>query len=133
MKDMPDFCIRGIFKSSLITPEGDILADVFIPDDRTKKDREDGGSEVSINWEDDEEAVKFTLKKYPNGVVRLAKTEIDRVNMAERANNDLSYERTPKADNIYHGNIVFHNHLRPAKIREIAAVLATFCSSVILE
>ena len=52
MIDFPDFCIRGV-RTSDITPDGELSAMVFYPDERTIQNRLDGGMEKSINWEDE--------------------------------------------------------------------------------
>jgi len=131
MTDFPEFCIRGIRSPKHISPEGEIHGDAFLPDDRTAHTRDDNGKETSINWEDDDSALEFSLNIFQFGVVRVARTELDRINSVPRAKNDISYERKRVNGNDYHGNIVFHSHLPMIRIRTIAATLAHSCSSPI--
>lgn len=130
MNDFPENCLRGIQKLSYIL-DGEVASDVFFPYEKTAENRADKAQETSINWEDDESAIKRTLRDYPNGAVRLARSELDRVNGQQRASNDIAYERAPRPNNSYHGNILFHSHLPKRRIRSISAYLACVCSGMI--
>ena len=120
----PENCLRGIKKEKNITPEGKVVAEVFLPDERTAKDRVDGGSETSINWETDNDALPFTLSQYPSGVVRLQRAGIDHVATRPGLNMPITYEFTPREDNDYHGDIVYSKGLSMRIKRVIAASLA---------
>jgi hypothetical protein len=97
----------------------------YMPDDRTSRDRQDSGSETSINWEDNDTVLDFTLRNPSHyGAAHLQCITIDYLNTQPGSLNALTYERDPKEDNPYHGNIVFRQGLsNPAK-RMIAGFLA---------
>jgi hypothetical protein len=135
--DFPASCLRGIRKQNQITPEGGVSAEVFYPDRRTAENRKDGGAEISINWEDEETVLVFTLEfkvggqyQFPHGAVRLALSEIDRINRLPSSTGALTYERTPLPDNPHHGNIVFRAGLSKPMERMVAATLALAASTV---
>jgi hypothetical protein len=121
----PDNCIRGIRKKDFLTPEG-ISSAVYLPDERTAQNREDGGLETSINWEDDGTVLNFTLRNpaYQWGVARLPRATIDYLNVQPASANALSYERAPLEGNPYHGNIVFRQNLSKVTRNMIAGTLA---------
>ena len=56
--DYPDNCIRGLSKGCEITVEGFAPEHAFYFDNVQRKD---GWDEQSINWEDDESVIRFTL------------------------------------------------------------------------
>ena len=136
--NFPDNCIRGVRKQDHVTAEGGVASVVFQPDSRTAENRADGGAETSINWEDDETVLDFTLNhkingqyQFAHGAVRLARREIDRINRHPASTNSLTYERAPLPDNAYHGNIVFRKDLSKPTIKMIASALALASSSVL--
>ena len=83
--DFPENCVRGVVLSKHIVKEtGGVSFEVFMPNTKTSEIREDQGEEVSINWEDDESVLEFTLNcrnddgffLFPNGAVKLKQKEI---------------------------------------------------------
>jgi hypothetical protein len=114
--DFPESCLRGLREKDHITEEGQVLSAAFVPDPRTAANREDGGSEVSVNWEDDAEVADFTWQTrdlcgnivFPHGVARVALKDIERINSLPGALQSLGWERAPikddqeLADNPYH-------------------------------
>ena len=131
MVDYPEYCLRGISKINDITQEGRVSANVFLPDERTALTRVDNCMETSINWEDDNQALAFTLRSFQNGIVRLGRAEIDRINSLPASINEIGYERSVDPINSYHGNILFQNIISSAVRRMIAASLALASSKVI--
>ena len=137
---LPDFCIRGIREKKHIIEEfGPPSLEIFLPLESTAKHRDDKGEEVSVNWEDDDEALKFTIEcrdeksgnfKFPQGVVKLPLDEIERLNNQPTMDNPLFVERKIEDDNPYHGNIVYKSGLRPLLKRMIASSLATHTSQI---
>jgi len=137
MTEFPDSCLRGLHKKDYLTVRG-VSAAAFEPDPRTAADREDGGQETSINWEDDETVQELTLSQrdargnicYPHGIARLPRAWIDRVNELPGSESTLTYERRPtladpdRPDNPYHGNLVFRADLPTRAVRMIAGALA---------
>ena len=126
-----DSMLRGIHKVDQIDGDGFVLTTAFLPDTRTNEGRNDNYYETSINWEDDEYALSLTLKAYPNGAVRLARKELDQINEFPSVQGGLFYERKPKIDNPYHGNILFDKAISKAKQKMIAGILALASSKVI--
>lgn len=126
--DYADTCIRGVRKAEWI--DGDIISSlVFEPDFRTCDQRDDRGYETSINWEDNDQAVSYTLRQpiAKFGALRLPRKAIDRVNEKPQSTNSLKYERKisqDNRDNPYHGNIVYLHDVPKPKIKQIAATLA---------
>jgi hypothetical protein len=139
--DFPDHCLRGISKGHIqnTLPElNKVSAVVFYPDESTSAYRLDSGTETSINWEDDDKALEFTLNQtkddlpqFPGGAVRLSRTAIEYVNTRPGMQGSLSYERAPLPENQYHGNIVFRANLSKHVIKMIAAALAMESSQII--
>lgn len=138
--DFPENCLRGVFSSKHIVKEtGGVSFEVFIPNTKTSENREDRGEEVSINWEDDESVLEFTLNcrkengyfLFPNGAVKLKHKYINRINTLPTMENPISCERREIKDNPYHGNIVYREGLTPKVKKMIAYYLAVHASSVI--
>jgi hypothetical protein len=136
--DFPDNCLRGVRKQEFITPEGGVSSAVFHPDFRTSESRADGGAELSINWEDNETVLEFTINLKSNGyyqfaygAVRLPRQEIDHINRFPSSMDGLSYERAPLPDNPYHGNIVFRQDLSKPTVKMVAAALALASSKLL--
>jgi hypothetical protein len=139
MPEYPDHCIRGIRKKDYWFEDTDtVSAALYEPDTRTKDDREDGGIETSINWEDDDKALEFSLRirdeknptqlAFPYGAVRLARKVLDEVNESISTVNTILYERQKLPDNDYHGNIVFKSGV-PKHTRTMIATVFAFYSS----
>jgi hypothetical protein len=59
--DYPDLCIRGVINHHFLDDDGNPKTDVFIF--QKNHSRPDGWTEESINWQDDEKAINFTLKQ----------------------------------------------------------------------
>jgi hypothetical protein len=102
--------------------------EAFLPDSKTATTRLDGGSEVSVNWEDHPtEVLALTLRDKKNaghGAARLPRERIDRANKSPGCAGALSYERQEVVGNPHHGNIVFKPGLEHVVARMIASALA---------
>lgn len=61
----PDNCIKGIPNQDFILPDGTIGAHLFHFKEVNKRD--DNFIEQSINWQDDDNAINFTLKQKKDG------------------------------------------------------------------
>jgi len=139
MLNFPDFCIRGIRKNDQCFPDQNTVSfTLYMPDTRTREVRDDNGFETSINWEDNNDVIRFTLEyrangqiAYAHGAVKLNKAHIDYINQLPSSANTLSYERSPLEDNPHHGNIVFNGGLSKARQRMIAGTLANGSSLII--
>ena len=129
----PDNCIRGIRDAGFVE-QGRVTSLAFLPNYKTKDRREDQGYETSINWEDHDQVIKFTLKQSTGqfGALRLPRKSIESLNEKPLMGRCLKYEREPVKGNIHHGNIVFIGCLSPGVVRTISAVLAVEVTHVIL-
>ncbi len=129
----PETLLRGISKKDFITSEGTPSALVYFPDERSLKSRNDGNIETSINWEDDQNVLGFTLNNFPNGVTRLNLSDLIKINSYPASLRKLSFERSPDLinNNPYHGNILFCDNLSKPVLRMISASLALASSIVI--
>jgi len=124
--EFPMHCFRGL-RSSKWVQNGEVKADAFIPDKNTAERREDGRSETSINFDDDDTVLPMTRADGVNakyGVARLLVSAIDFASLALGMYPKLSYERDPKPSNKAHGNILFEKGLRKAELLTLAAILA---------
>ncbi|MGA7194143.1 MAG: hypothetical protein WBW94_10965 [Anaerolineales bacterium] len=142
MPDFPDYCIRGIKKKSHFHEDTDTASSaLYMPDTRTPETRADRGSETSINWEDDDNALNFTLQfldednptllAFQYGAVKLPRNALDEVNNLPSTMNTITYERHQlRLENPYHGNIVYKAGLAQHAITMIANVLAASSSKV---
>ena len=109
-KPYPDNCIKGI-KSADSIIGGRAATHLFYFESKV---REDGWREQSINWEDDYDAIDFTLRdqktdgslRFKFGVAMLPRTAIDTVNSYPASLHLLYYERQALEGNPYHGNIL---------------------------
>ena len=134
---LPDNCIKGI-------PNKDFLEDNGYPQSRLfyfeeRHTRSDGLIEQSINWEDDDLAIEFSLnqkkengeRQFKAGVAIISRHEIDRLNKQPTVGGALSYERQPLPNNCYHGNILLQADIKKTRRKMIAAALALHVSKVI--
>jgi hypothetical protein len=134
----PENCLRGIQQKDKILEDGLVASDVFYFDDDHV--RENGVFEQSINWEDDENAVSFTLSQrrkdntpqFKGGIAIIARCELDKLaKFPAVVGEALYYERQIKDDNLYHGNLLLSAAISKPKRRAIAATLALHVSRVI--
>lgn len=140
MPDYPDHCIRGVRDGKQINPaEGRALSACFAPYEKTAEARDDGCQETSINWEDSDQVLEFTLNyrakptayyTFPLGAVRVPREKIDAVNTYEQVRDSIFYERRPVEGNDYHGNIVFKTGLTKTQISFICTLLAASSSNI---
>ena len=134
--DYPDNCIRGLSKGSEITAEG------FAPEHAFHfKDvkREDGWDEQSINWEDDNSVIRFTLNqkkengdiKYVNGVAVIPRSKIDRLINRPQIKGLLRYERKKIEGNHFHGNILLKSGTSKQTMKLIAAGISLAVEKIV--
>ncbi len=139
MVNFPDFCIRGIVKKSYIYEDTEtVSAALFIPDSRTRVTRSDEGTETSINWDDNDKVLEFTLQTrdeknqavlaFPHGAIKLPRHVLDDVVNLPSTFQAITYERQEIDNNPYHGNIVFRAGIPQHTINMIANVLAAHSS-----
>ncbi len=138
MADFPAFCLRGLRTKDYVVQDAlgitlGISGMAFEPDVNTEALRADGKIETSINWEDDDYALDFTLRDSRNatfGVARLQKSKIDEANFLPNPptippGQRVFYERAPEDKNDYHGNIIYFAKIHKTFRRLISGVLAS--------
>lgn len=134
MPAYPSNCLRGLRKAeNVISDTSSIDTSAFLPDKHTEADRDDGGIETSIDWEDDESVLDRTMRNHQqsaHGVARLPRSDIDRAAAQPGAINALWYERDRLPDNPHHGNLVFQTSMPPRQRKMIAASLALASSFI---
>jgi len=131
----PDNCLKGIPKEDGLTPEGAVARHIFYFEDNPQ--RSDGLTDQSINWEDDTDAIEFTLSQLKDGrpqfsvgIAVLPREEIDRLRLTIPGYSTLFYERHPLSDNRYHGNLLISaSSSKPLK-NVVAGALASRCQVI---
>ena len=125
----PDRCFRGI-RHQDYCKRGKVWGPVFYPNNSPQFIRPDGACETSVNWDDDEYALSFTmgrLEQSKYGVAALPLITLQEENIKEPINHKLSWDhkRDPNdCKNKYHGNIIFSNTMDKALQRISAGILA---------
>lgn len=123
---LPSYCLRGLRRKDWIV-DSNISALAFAPEPSTSAHRDDGMAETSINWEDDETAIAFTLERRghsEHGVARLPREEIDHIRRLQSCIAKLEYERRALDDNPFHGNLLYAVNCGKPLERMIAGFLA---------
>ena len=132
--NFPESLLRGLHNKNCITAEGEVTAEAF--SERESEYRENL-FEISINWEDNEEVESFTLeqkhekghKLFPQGIVRISLSELERLKKLPRTKSIMSYERAALPDNPYHGNILLSGDASKATRKLVRSSLALCVSS----
>jgi hypothetical protein len=113
-KPFPECFLRGFNTKECFTKEQNIAIGAFQFGNHTDK-RNDNYHEASINWEDDEGAVKTLLEQKKEGTDELmfqygyARLPLNLVKMTLKSlmtKEYLDFERKPLMNNPYHGNIL---------------------------
>lgn len=133
----PDNCIRGIKSTTYLDSDGTLAANAFYFQSETE--RTDEWREESINWEDDDRAIEFTMNqqkldgelRFKAGIAILPRVEIDRINTRSILRGFLSYERRSLVDNPYHGNILLRKDVTKNAMKKIASALALYARVVL--
>ncbi|MCI0485871.1 MAG: hypothetical protein L0229_04640 [Blastocatellia bacterium] len=131
----PDNCIRGVPNTSFLNDEGSVGSHLFY----FTNGRDDGWIEQSINWEDDDSVVEFTLQQrkadgelqFKAGAVVVPLEEIDRLNNRPTVKGLLSCERKPLKNNPSHGNILLRSNTSKQTMKLIAAGLALAVTKIV--
>ena len=129
--EFPETCIKGIPNATdFVTPDGEVRAHLF--DFKLDSVRDDEWLEQSINWEDNDSVIGFTLKQrkdggdiqFKGGVTVLERREIDRMNKRPVIRGLLSYERSKVDGNPYHGNLLLNASSARHRVKLISNALA---------
>lgn len=126
----PDNCIRGIPSENFLVDDETVGSHLFYF--KMEDARDDGWVEQSINWEDDDSVIEFTLNqrkengviKFRVGVVIIPREGIDRLRKFPNVREKISYERQSLENNPYHGNILLRENVPRHTMRMIAGSLA---------
>lgn len=113
MTNFPSNCIKGIPHKELCTGKSGVLGELFVFDE-SRDLRPDGWVPSSINWEDDGNAISFTLKQRRNGSIRykagvalIPTAELRRLKRSPAMGyGTFSFERNKSNGNDYHGNLL---------------------------
>jgi hypothetical protein len=123
---LPASCLRGLKKADWVK-DSIVLTAAFLPDERTAENRQDGGAEVSVHWEDDstvEQRALADARQAAHGLARLQRARIDWLNGVENCLAALLCERRKLETNPHHGNVVFRAGLGKTHVGMIAGALA---------
>ena len=133
----PETLLRGLITSSSVTPERYVTVDAFQFQD-FRKNRSDNYNEMSINWEDSDEAVDVLLKQkkegsedpqFKVGFARMSMASIKDVLRPHISDKSFSYERKPIEGNPFHGNLLVVANLNGQIIKNIRYSLATIATA----
>lgn len=127
-KNYPEDFWRGISNKTFLS-EGHVLPSAFQFDDEV---RADGYRELSINWNDCEDALITALnQRRENGNLQfkagVAKLNLEAVNFVLsnfKSQNQFTYERREVEGNAYHGNLLILGSLEKAMRTMISNGLA---------
>jgi len=134
---LPSNFIRGIPNATFLNEGGSVGAHLFYFD--LTSDRDDGWIEQSINWEDDDSTIEFTMQQrksdgelqFKTGVVVVPKDEIEKLNSRPTIKGLLSFERRELIDNPYHGNLLLRSITSRPTMKLIAAGIALAVERII--
>jgi len=124
----PEYCIKGINLKDAYSDEGDLGSHVLYFD---KDETNEGWKKQSINWQDEDSVIQFTLDQrntdgtlqFRFGIAVLSRIKIDEYNVRPVINGALSYERERMDNNEYHGNLILERSASKKKMKQIAAML----------
>ena len=135
--NFPDNLIRGVPNDTYVNADGSVGSHLFYFTEGIG--RSDGWTDLSVNWEDTDSVVEFTLNQrksdgdfqFRGGATILPREEVDRLNNRPTIKGLLSYERQPEPDNPFHGNILLRANTSKPTMKLIAAGLALAISRVV--
>lgn len=136
-KPLPECFLRGFTNKECFTKEQNIAIGAFQFGDHTDK-RIDNYHEASINWEDDEGAVKILLEqkkedtddlKFKYGYARLPLNLVKMTLKSLMTKDYLDFERKPLENNPYHGNILIPGNINKQEKSMIQNNLAAIANN----
>lgn len=149
IEEYPEEFYRGVSSLENVTKEGYVMAGAFKFDNYDGNSRgDDGFCELSINWNDNEDAKKILLeqhkpfkeeKQFKAGYCIVKRAYVDQMLKPYISKGHFSYERRPVEENLsediqanpYHGNLLVHNDLDKNAKKNIQHSLATLAGSII--
>ena len=136
----PEKLLRGIPNKNDIDEEGNPSSHLFQFSERCGvPQREDGFREESINWYDNEGALKqlLTQKKddgslqFRVGAAVLFRSDIDQIKKFSVVKQRLDYERRVIPENEYHGNLLLKKDTPKSIMKRIAASIALRAKTIV--
>lgn len=136
-KKVPDSFYRGFSHPGCFCPEGYVTSDGFIFEFAKGVVRNDTFEEASINWNDDEYALRLLLHQWSEKKNDIQfKYGYSELNLGDMLlamkpymqHGHFSYERKPIMGNPYHGNLLIEKHISSNAKRMIRDALATVAS-----
>lgn len=141
----PDKFYRGISAADAISVEGYITEAAFCFDKFEQNPRSDNYCELSINWNDDDDALVTLLSQrkpfkdepqFKIGYCSIQKSVMRELFSSYMADNNFAYERRPIlkdeendiAENPYHGNLLIKKDASKALKKNIQCGLATLAA-----
>ena len=129
MSSYPSECLRGISSDKDCSDEGVLSSSLFNRFDKT--DRIDGFYEMSITWNDNDEAVRIISNQkklgeiqFKVGLAVLQRSQLDVVRRNPYYAKIFFYERRESMGNPYHGNILMKSSASKQDKRKVADFLA---------
>ena len=134
-KKVPESFFRGFSHKQCFCPEGFITSEGFSFDSPKGVLRDDNYEEASINWKDDEHALRFLCNqrsvKKQDIQFKYGYSEMflgDVILQLKPFLRFFSYERRPLKNNPYHGNLLIEGSLSPQTKKMMKDALATVAS-----
>ena len=129
--------IKGIPHEQYLLEEGGVATHLF--GFKSSTGRNDNKLEQSINWNDDDQAINFTLNQtkedgsiqFRHGVVTVPLEEIERLNNRPYIKDMISCERSFVEGNPYHGNLLIPDNVSKPTRNLVSAGLALAVSKII--
>jgi hypothetical protein len=135
----PDKFIRGISNPDFIDENGRASAALFQFRDMN---REDEFFESSINWYDEEEALQLIMEQrkenddsnfqFKGGAAVILRCDADRIKENSLYRSVFSYERSPTAENKYHGNLLRKDKELGKSIQQVVSASLAMNAQIIL-
>lgn len=132
----PETFLRGLSGKTAVTDDGYVLSEAF-QFSENKERTKDGMHEMSVNWEDGNEAVDQLLgqKKKDSdavqfniGFCRFASAKLKEWFGTHIQNGDFGYERHPVDGNPHHGNLLASPTIKPSVKKNITHTLANMAT-----
>lgn len=136
-ENFSEYFWRGIPNKDFVS-DGHVLALAF---QFEEANREDNYKELSINWADDDNALKKLLEQqkdngklqFAGGVTRLSLSSVKMFFRSFIDSKQFSYERKPIDDNDYHGNLLVSSDLNKQLRSQISHGLALVAGTYIVK
>ena len=135
--EYPDNLLKGIYNDSFLDDRDDsvVLGHLFY-----FKRGDVEWERQSINWQDDDEAINFTLSQekgdgtlqFNAGLAKVPKDEIKRLGNSSSSSvkGKFTYERETSADNKYHGNLLLDKDVPDRIMKMLGSAIAMYATRI---